>query len=75
MGWAGGGGCRGLPSPENLVILGGIPASARVVPVVLTRDGEDRGWEAWWTSLGLAPWYVGPYRDGLAEEVVAEVMP
>jgi hypothetical protein len=56
----------GLPSAENRQVLAPVLGCHRVVAVVLTRDGEDGGWSAWWRVLGVTPWYVGPYREGLA---------
>jgi hypothetical protein len=59
----------GLPSAENRRILSGILGGHRVLAVVLTRDGEDGGWAAWWRSVGVTPWYVGPYRGDLATDL------
>lgn len=58
----------GLPSPENEAIIGDLPAVYRVV--ILTRDGDDGGWGRFWKAVGLTPWYVGPYREGLAWQLV-----
>ena len=59
----------GLPSAENRQILDGILGRHRVMAVVLTRDNGDGGWGAWWRAAGATPWYVGPYREGLAERL------
>jgi len=64
----------GLLSPENRQILEGCLQGCRVLAVVLTRDGEDGGWAAWWRTIGLTPWYVGPYHGGLAEELAMEAV-
>jgi len=59
----------GLPSPETRQILEDCLQGCRVLAVVLTRDGEDGGWAAWWRSLGVTPWYVGPYHEGLSGDL------
>jgi hypothetical protein len=64
----------GLPSAENRQILAGVLHCHRVVAVVLTRNGEDGGWSAWWRALGVTPWYVGPYRDGLGERLADDAV-
>jgi hypothetical protein len=67
----------GLPSPENERIVGAVwPHGPRVLPVVLTRDGEDGGWVAFWRAIkpALTSWYVGPYREGLAERLVEDTI-
>lgn len=64
----------GLPSAENRQVLASVLCCHRVVAVVLTRDGEDGGWSAWWRALGVTPWYVGSYREGLAERLADDAM-
>lgn len=62
----------GLPSPENEALVSGLPVIYRVA--VLTLDGEDLGWRAFWRAQGLTPWYVGPYHESLARQLVHEVV-
>jgi hypothetical protein len=64
----------GLPSAENRQVLAPVLGCHRVVAVVLTRDGEDGGWSAWWRAIGVTPWYVGPYRDGLGERLADDAV-
>jgi hypothetical protein len=67
----------GLPSSENERIVGAVwPHGPRVLPVVLTRDGEDGGWVAFWRAVkpALTMWYVGPYREGLAVRLVDDTI-
>lgn len=65
----------GLPSAENRAIVEAVwPRGPRVMAVVLTRDGDDAGWVAFWRQLGISPWYVGPYREGLAQRFAAEAV-
>ena len=67
----------GLPSPENERIVGAVwPHGPRVLPVVLTRDGEDSGWVAFWRAIkpALTSSYVGPYRDGLGERLADDAV-
>ena len=67
----------GLPSSENERIVGAVwPTGPRVLAVVLTRDGEDGGWVAFWRAVkpALTTWYVGPYREGLAERLVDDTI-
>ena len=67
----------GLPSSENERIVGAVwPHGPRVLPVVLTQDGEDGGWVAFWWAMkpALTPWYVGPYREGLGERLADDAV-
>jgi hypothetical protein len=66
----------GLPSAENLQILSGVLGRHRAMAVVLTRDGEDGGWVAFWRAMkpALTPWYVGPYREGLGERLADDAV-
>jgi hypothetical protein len=67
----------GLPSPENAQLVGTVwPTGPRVLPVVLTRDGEDGGWVAFWRAVkpALTPWYVGPYHEGLADRLADDAV-
>lgn len=54
----------GIPSPENAEIVSAA-AGHRVIPVVLTRDGQDGGWTEFWESRGLEP-VVASYNEALA---------
>ncbi|HEY8531286.1 MAG TPA: hypothetical protein VIL08_03465 [Limnochorda sp.] len=54
----------GIPSPENAEIIGAA-AGHRVIPVVLTRDGQDGGWIKFWRDRGLEP-VVASYHEALA---------
>ena len=66
----------GLPSDQNRQILAGVLPRHRVMAVVLTQDGEDGGWVAFWRAMkpALTPWYVGPYREGLAERLADDAV-
>jgi hypothetical protein len=61
----------GLPSAQNRQIV--LAGEGEAFPIVLTRDGDDGGWRAWWEEL-FPPRYVGPYREDLAQEILGEVL-
>jgi len=54
----------GVPSPENAEIVSAA-IGHRVIPVVLTRDGQDGGWVEFWRIRGLEP-VVVVYHEALA---------
>ena len=58
----------GIPSPENAEIVSAA-AGHRVIPIVLTRDGQDGGWTEFWRSRGLEP-VVTAYHEDLAAELL-----
>lgn len=55
----------GIPSLENAEIIGAADGH-RVIPIVLTRDGQDGGWVEFWRSRRLEP-VVALYHEALAE--------
>src|SRR5690606_176656 len=58
----------GIPSPENAEIVSAASGHL-VIPVVLTRDGQDGGWTEFWRSRGLEP-MVAAYHEALAAELL-----
>jgi len=45
----------------------------RVIPVVLTRDGQDGDWTEFWRSRGLEP-VVASYHEALASELLLRLI-
>src|SRR5690606_35816817 len=62
----------GIPSPENAEIIGAAIGHL-VIPVVLTRDGQDGGWTEFWRSRGLEP-VVASYHEALASELLLRLI-